>query len=94
MSATSKPDTNIKQGEGMVICPTIASLRNEPVTAADWLEGAVWLAVCLIGFWIGGVAYDATPMSMPITVLYGTGVLSVAVWTMKRQRARGIRRWF
>ena len=78
----------------MIICQTIHGLRREPTSVADWLEGAIWLVVCIIGFFVGGTLYDATPVSMPIAVLYGMGVLIVAVWTMRRQRARGIRRWF
>ena len=74
--------------------PTINDLKQEVGTLADLVEGAVWLAVCVIGFFIGGALYDATPGSMPIAVLYGTGVLVVAAWTMRRQRARGIRRLF
>ena len=76
------------------IFPTVESLRKESVALADLTEGAAWLVVCVAGFFIGGAIYDATPLSMPIAVLYGTGVLAVAVWTTRRQRARGIKRWF
>ena len=94
MSTPSKLDTVIKTGRDMVVFPTIASLRKEAVTAADWIEGAVWLAVIVGWFYLGMALFDPTPATTPIVIGYGLVTLLVAVWTMKRQRARGIRRWF